>query len=74
MKLFKNSNLLGWTLMVGDDGYDYTDKSGCQFSFHLLIIPTYIRINIVTKNRIIGWGMSSSNWNFTRDENGNFKS
>jgi glutathionyl-hydroquinone reductase len=57
--------------MVGDDGYDYTDKSGCQFSFHLLIIPTYIRINIVTKNKVFGWGMSSNGWNFKKDKDGN---
>lgn len=74
MRLFKNYNLLGWTFMAGDDGYESAKKSGCQFSFYLLIIPTYIRIHIVTENRIIGWGMTISSWNLKKDESGNFKS
>lgn len=60
--------------MAGDDGYEYNEKSGCQFSFVLLIIPTCIRINIVTSKRVIGWGMSSNGWNFKKDEDGNFTS
>jgi len=74
MKLYKNYHRLGWSIVMGDDGVEHYEKSGFSIHFIWLVFPCYIRINIATKKRLIGWGLQTQFWNWEKDENGQLKS
>ena len=74
MKIYPNSHFLGWSFIIGDDGDEYDKKSGFAIHFHCILLPTYIRLNVITGKRVMGWGLSTQSWNWKKDTNGNFYS